>query len=246
MDPRYQNGIPQLPSAPQPQAPASPPPISFVAAPAPRRPLKLIVAVIILALFAIGFGAVAIWAYMNYLDQKSDVDARIEQATARAVKDQKEKDAIDKNNALKAPLKKFNGPADYGGLSFLYPKTWSAHVAKDASDGNNYEAYLNKDVVPPVSVKQQFALRVIISNIDYDRVVKTYDARIKKGDLKSTPIKVNEQNGLRFDGMFTKDLQGSAVVYKIRDKTLTMQTDINTGEVKDDFEALIKTIMFNT
>lgn len=246
MDPSYQQQGSN--SQPQPVQPATTPSpqVAFMAPPPPSRPKGLIVGVIVVGFLAVVFGGLAIWAFLAYSEQKSDVDARIEQASSKAVKEQKEADALQLAQELKKPYWKFNGPADYGGLSFNYPRTWDVYVAEDGRDGKTFEAYLDKGTVPPVDDTQQFALRVTITDNDYDKVVDEYDDLIKKGDVKSTPVKANGQDGLRFDGKFTKDIQGSAVIYKIRDKTLIVQTDISTGEIKDDFEALIKTIMFNT
>lgn len=242
MDPQYP-GIPpqqsQSPVAPQPQ-------VSFMAPPPAQRPIGLIVAIIISSLFALVFAGLTVWAYLAYIAEKTDVEAQIKLESSKKVKEQEEKDAATYAEALKRPYWKFDGPADYGELNFLYPKTWDVYVANDGRDGKDFEAYLDVGTVPPVSDKQPFSLRVTISNTSYDKVVAKYNDQIKKNELKSTPVKANGQDGIRLDGAFTKDLRGSAVIYKIRDKTLIMETDINSGEIKTDFEALIKTIKFNT
>lgn len=250
MDPQSP-GIPPQPQA-QPEPQPSPssftpqPQVTFMAPPSTPRSKTPLVVAIISSLLAVIFGGLAIWAFISYQGEKSDVEARIEQEASKQVKDQKEADTALYNAKLKEPYWKFDGPADYGGLSFKYPKTWDVYIASDGSDGKDYEAYLDKGTVPPVDDKQQFSLRVTITDTDYDKVVADYQDQIKKNELKSTPVKVNGQDGIRLDGNFTDDLRGSAVIYKIRDKTLIMQTDINSGEIKADFEALIKTITFNT
>lgn len=250
MDPQPQ-GAPQLPQfqpEPQPAAPTAVPqqPISFMAPPPAPRPTRLIIVAVVAGVLAIAFAGFAIWAYLSYQGEKSDVEARIEQESSKRVKDQKEQDALVYAEALKKPYWKFDGPADYGGLSFNYPKTWDVYIASDAGDSKDFQAYLDKGTVPPVDDQQPFALRVTITNTAYDKVVGEYDDQIKKNELKSAPLKVNGQDGIRLDGTFTKDIRGAAVIFKIRDKTLIMQTDINSGEIKDDFESLIKTIKFNT
>jgi len=55
-------------------------------------------------------------------------------------------------------------------------------------------------------------------------------------------VTINGENGVRLDGNFTKEIRGSAVVFKIRDKTAVIQTDADT--FKHDFNTLIKTISF--
>jgi hypothetical protein len=203
-----------------------------------------LIAAIILGVFTIGFAGTTIWAYLSYSEQKTDVDAKIDLAKAEAKKTQADEDEKKFSEREKEPRREFVGPEDYGRVVFDYPKTWSAYVAKDASKGGQYEAYLNPVTVPAVSSTQQFALRVVISEQDYDKVLATYEGLIKKGDLKSSTVSVDGQNGTRIDGSFTKDIRGAAVFYKIRDKTLIIQTDADI--FKPEFENIIKTIKFNT
>lgn len=184
----------------------------------------------------------AVWAYMNYRDQKYNTDSKVATAVAAAVKTQADKDAADFLEKEKQPNRQFTGPADYGTLSFDYPKTWSVYEAKDATSGGTYEAYFNPVVVPPVSTTQQYALHVTIEDKDYDKVVDTYKTLVSKGDLVSSSFTTNEQTGTRLDGAFTKDIRGQAVIFKIRDKTVTIRSDALV--FKQDFDALVKTISF--
>lgn len=201
------------------------------------------IAIIGLGVLVLITGSAAIWAYMSYTEQKTDVDGRINLAVAEGQKKQADDDEAKFAEREKEPLRQFVGPDDYGRLTFNYPKTWSAFVADDGTRSTSYEAYLNPIVVPPIAPTQQFSLRVLIEQKDYDQVVKSYAARVKKGDLRGSATSANGNNGTRFDGNFSKDIRGSAVIYKIRDKTVTIQTDADT--FKPDFENLIKTINFN-
>lgn len=202
-----------------------------------------LIAIIGLSVLVLGAGAFGIWSYVNYSEQKTNVDGKIELAVAEAKKEQSEIEEEKYAQREKEPLRQFVGPDDYGRLTFDYPKTWSVYVSRDTSRGGTYEAYLNPITVPPVSATQQYALRVIIEEKDYDQVVKTYEGLVKKGDLRTSAVSANGNNGTRLDGNFTKDIRGSAVIYKIRDKAVTLRTDADT--FKPDFESLIKTINFN-
>lgn len=203
-----------------------------------------LIAIIGLIVLVLGFGSAAIWAYVNYNEQKSNVDGKIALAVAKAEKEQGDKDAAAFQEQEKEPNREFVGPDDYGRLTFSYPKTWSVYEAKDvSSNGGTYEAYLNPVVVPPVSTTQQYALRVAIEEKDYDQVVSSYEHLVKKGDLRSTAFSANGHSGTRLDGNFSKDIRGAAVIFKIRDKTVTLRTDADT--FKPDFDKLIKTIDFN-
>lgn len=204
----------------------------------------LLIATIVLSIFAVAGVSVSIWALINYNDQKTNVDSKVDTAVADAKKQQA--DDLEAKFAArdKEPNREFVGPDDYGRLTFNYPKTWSVYVNKDVSkSGGTYEAYLNPVSVPAVSATTQYSLRVTIEQKDYDAAISSYGALVKKGDLKSSSVAANGSNGTRLDGSFTKDIRGSAVIFKIRDKVLTLRTDADT--FKPDFEALIKTVKFN-
>lgn len=204
-----------------------------------------LIAIIGLVILVLAAGSAAIWGYLNYTEQKTNVDGKINLAVAVAKKAQSDADETKFAEREKEPNRAFVGPDDYGRVTFMYPKTWSVYVAKDVNiNSGDYEAYLNPVTVPPVSTIQQFSLRVTIQTKDYDQVLQTYQPLVKKGDLRSSATSANGNNGTRLDGNFTKDIRGAAVIYKIRDKTLTVQTDADT--FLPDFEAIIKTINFNS
>lgn len=203
-----------------------------------------LIAIIGLSVLVLATGSAAIWAYLSYNEQKTNVDGRIDLAVAEARKDQIDIEDVKFSQREKEPNREFVGPDDYGRLTFNYPKTWSVYEASDVTRGGNYEAYLNPVTVPLISATQQYALRVLIEEKDYDQVVKSYETLVKKGDLRSGTASANGNSGTRLDGSFSKDIRGSAVIYKIRDKTVTLRTDADT--FKPDFENLIKTINFNS
>lgn len=236
-----------VPGAPQQQMPQPGyTPVPPVNTPPLRRsnPAKIWIILTFAFLFTtLASGGVAIWSYINYVDQRDNTQSKIDLAVAEAVKEQADKDAADFLEKEKQPNRQFVGPDDYGRLSFDYPKTWSVYVAKDASRGGTYESYFNPGTVPTVSNTQQFALHVTIEEKDYDTVIDSYKSKVSSGELKSSSVKADEQNGTRLDGQFSKDIRGSAVVFKIRDKTVTIRTDAET--FRADFDALIQTITFN-
>lgn len=202
-----------------------------------------LIAIIALGILFLAAGTAAIWAYTNYTEQKMNVDGKIDLAVAEARKEQSDIESAKFAEREKEPNRQFVGPDDYGRLTFNYPKTWSVYIAKDVAEGGDYLAYLNPVTVPTVNDRQQFSLRVTIEQTDYDKVIKTYQARVDKGDLRSGVFTANGNNGVRFDGNFTKDIRGSAVILKVRDKTVTLRTDADT--FKPDFDNIIKTINFN-
>lgn len=202
-----------------------------------------LIATIGLSVLSIGSIAAAVWGIINYTEQKTNVDGKIDVAVITAQKNQADSDEIKFAERDKEPNREFVGPEDYGRLTFNYPKTWSVYINKDVTEGGTFEAYLNPVSVPPVSISQQYALRVTIEEKSYEAVIAGYDSLVKKGDLSSSATSVDGNNGTRLDGSFSKDIRGSAVIYKIRDKTATLRTDADT--FKPDFNALITTIKFN-
>jgi len=201
--------------------------------------------IIVLTLLFIGAAAFGVWAYLQYQDKKTDVDGQVSAAVAVAKNEQAKEDDKKIQAAKEDPYSQFVGPDDYGRVTFEYPRNWSVYEATDVSNGTGtYEAYLNPVVVPTIKNRDnRYALRVTIEDTSYDRVISDYQRDVEKGQLKAQSFTVDSQTGTRLDGTFDKDVRGAAVVFKIRDKTLTIQTDADT--FKPYFEKIIKTIQFN-
>ena len=200
-----------------------------------------------LIVLVIGAGSLAIWAVMNYQEQKTNVDGKIERAVTEGKKEQLEEDEEKFAEREKEPRRDFVSPDDVGRLTFTYPKTWSVYVDQDpvaqGKSGGDYKAYLHPITVPPVDIRnQQFAVRVSILSENYNEYLKGYERDIDKGELRSSTVTVNGENGVRLDGNFSKEIRGSAVIFKIRDKTAVVQSDADT--FRHDFNDLIKTIKF--
>lgn len=203
------------------------------------------IAIVVLTLLVVGFGGFGIWEYAQYVKASTDVKGQVDDAVAKAVKDQVATDEEKFAKREKQPLRQFSGPDDYGRLSFDYPKTWSAYQASDISKGGGvtYEAYLHPILVPPVTDTQKIALRISIEQKLYEDVLESYDLLIQKGDLKSQAWSNGTYNGTLLTGNFSDDIKGSAVILRMRDRTLTMRSDADV--FKDDFDAITKTVRFN-
>lgn len=197
-----------------------------------------LVASVVLGILVLVFGSVMIWALINYNDQKNNNDAKREIAVRDGQAVQKTKDQKEFEEQEKNPLKEFVGPTDLGRVNFKYPKTWSAYIANDGSTGGTYDAYLHPDQVPSTSTQQnRFALRVSVVSQGYDQVLQQYASLVKSGKLRSSAITASGFNGTRLDGSFTQTIEGSAAIFKIRDKTLVLKTDSPT--FRPDFDSKI-------
>lgn len=249
-DPTTQQPVPQQPvQAPfgagyPPQAPAPNPSSQLPAgSKLKNRAKKWIILTFIFIFTTLSVAALAVYVYLQYDRERTTVDAQVTEAVAIARKDEQDKAAERLLAAENEPNRLFTGPDDYGRLTFNYSKLWSVYVAKDAASGGTYEAYLNPVTVPQVARDQQYALRVLIEQRDYDAVLKTYERAVTNGDLTTTTINADGETGARLDGKFSDDIRGAAVIFKIRDKTVTLRTDADT--FKPAFDELITTITFN-
>ena len=202
----------------------------------------MIGAIASLVLFLIA-GALAIWVYVMYIQEKSDVDGQIQLAETKARSDQSEIERKKYAEEAKNPRIEFVGPSEYGRVSFMYPKAWSVYVDKDGSDRGDYKAYFHPGTVPSVSNKaSRFAFRVEVLNSDFDKVLSQYSSLLKKGDLVSSSVEFNGDSATRIDGAFSDDLRGSVVLMKVRDKTIRFSTDADT--FKPDFETVLGTVKY--
>lgn len=206
----------------------------------PKR--TALVLAIVFGLMALALGGACVWLTINYLDQKDNVDQKVDTAVAQAVKVREDELEANFAEREKEPFLSFVGPEDLGRLTFRYPKTWSTYVAKD---GVPFEAYFHPKQVQPATSTTRYALRVLIEGRDYEVVLKKYDSAIKKGNLTAATLTVGGDTvATRLDGAFSKTITGSAVVFKLRDKTVTLRTDADES-FRSDFDKLIQTIDFN-
>lgn len=205
----------------------------------------LLIITIVLAVLTVGVGAFSVWAFVNYLDQKNNVDAIVATAVDDAKKEQAEADQTAFDEKDKLPTRQIVGPTDLGKVTFSYPKNWSVYVDKDGLGNNaSYEAYFYPDVVPPLSREVPYALRTTISSAKYESVLAGFNERLKSGKLKASPVTVSGVDGTRLDGEFNETVRGSMVILKIRDKTLQIYTQAEA--YKADFDThVLKSIEFN-
>ncbi len=195
-----------------------------------------VVTSVVLTVLVVTLGGVSIWAFVNYQDQKNNVDTKIEAAVAAAKQEQSEEDDKLFAEREKQPARQLVGPDDLGHVTFDYPKTWSVYIEKDGSEGE-YDAYLHPGAVVALANDQPSALHVSILKQDYDTVVKKYREAVTKGDLKATPVNLQGQTGTRLDGAFSKERQGSMVLMKLRDKTIVVATE--NKDFVNDFNAIV-------
>ena len=202
--------------------------------------------IILFALIAATFIGLFVWMNVEYNSVKEDVDGQVAVAVAAAKDEQAMQDEAEFLEREKYPYSTFMGPSDYGAVTFEYPKTWSVYVEKDAVDGKEFQAYLNPAQVDPVSKETVNALRVTIRNDSFDTVATEYQKAMDKKDSNLTvgTITVNGTVGNIYSGNIPNtEMLGYIVIFKVRDKTVVMQTDSVLFE--EEFNKLINTVKFN-
>ena len=217
---------------------------------AKRKVTELVktILIIVISLVAVAFIGLFIWTLVRYNDASTDLDKKISDAVAIA----EEKQALELEKEFaereKNPYKTFSGPADYGELTFEYPRTWSVYIASDASKGGDFDAYFNPIEVNPISDETVDALRLTIRDTDFESVAKEYQKALEARNSNLSVESITIFNGTaanRYSGTIPKtELNGYIVIFKIRDKTAVLRTDSVLFE--EDFNRVLETISFNS
>jgi hypothetical protein len=218
-------------------------PVSAPVMPEKRGSVVEIIVLVVVSLIAVAATSFAVYFYLQWSEVQTDVDGQIEKAVAIAREDERQKADEFWAEEMKKPNLRFTGPVDYGSVSFMYPRTWSVYVAKDAVSGGDFEAYFNPGQVNPVGANTINALRVQIIDRQIDSVRTTYDGLVKSGKLTQSVFKNETITGDRFEGEFNQNIRGIMVMFKVNDKTVILRTDAMI--FKDDFESLIQGITLN-
>ena len=221
---------------------STPSPASAPVAPKANRNLIETIILIAVSILAMVFIGLFIWKYIEWDNVKTDIEGQIDAAVAMAVAENTTKLEDEFTEREKYPYKSFMGPADYGSLSFEYPKTWNVYVAKDASSGGDYEAYLNPGEVQPVSASTVNALRVIIRDQAFDNVTRTYDNLVRTGKLEVVTRNVGSTVANVYTGDLPNNIRGTVTIFKLRDKTVMLQTD--AAIFSDEYYRLLDTVTF--
>lgn len=245
-------------AAPEPFAPSAPgsiplntgAPLSSAHMYAPTANKKRYTAVLTVLLILVSIVAIVfVWLYLKtYSDWKiarDDVDSQIDAAVAMARAETTTKMEEEFAEREKYPYRTFAGPADYGSLGFEYPQTWSVYIDRDASEGGDFEAYLNPVEVEPVSRETINALRVTIRDEAFDYAVREYTDMIGREDTTLTLSTRNVGGTLAnlYLGDLPDGIRGAMVAFKLRDKTVMLQTDAEL--FIDEFYKILDTVTFN-
>ena len=210
-----------------------------------RIDLMKTVGLIVVSLLAVLFIGLFIWMWVKWNDASTNVKGKVDVAVAEAKNELQTKLESEFEEKEKYPYKIFTGPTDLGELSFEYPKTWSLYVQSSANRGGDYAAYLNPGQVNVVQEDTVMALRVSIKGTLFDQAISEYAEKVRSGDMTLSTTVVNGNNVNVYTGKMNNEYQGIICVFKLRDKTVVLQTD-STSVFSDDFYRILKTVKFNS
>jgi len=202
----------------------------------------LAIPLVLVTLLLFGVGALAYQYYVQTADFQANMDQKVaaEVETVKAdINKQKEAEYAEKE---KSPYDRYDGPASYGALRILYPKTWSGYVNEPRGTSNKaVEGWMAPKIVPGISDEANvFSLRFVVEQRSYDTVLREYSGRVKEGKLAARPYQspnVPNVVGTRMDGEVVTRKQGSLIVMPLRDKTLRMWTE--SRDYVADFDNII-------
>jgi len=195
---------------------------------------------IVFAILAIGAAGAFVWAFMQMQDYRNNVDKKVAAAVEVAKADQKKELQAQFDEDYKRPNLTFQSASVFGSVTFDYPRTWAQYIAKNT---DSLEVYFNPVAVPTVNSTTPFALRVTVTTRAYDQVLKSYDSKVKDGTLRATTLTIGKTDtfagfeGMRIDGQFAPTINGSTVIFKIRDKTL--QIFVDSKDFMKDFDGTV-------
>ena len=210
-----------------------------------RIDLMKTVGLIVVSLLAVLFIGLFIWMWVKWNDASTNVKGKVDVAVAEAKNELQTKLESEFEEKEKYPYKVFTGPTDLGELSFEYPKTWSLYVQSSANRGGDYAAYLNPGQVNVVQDDTVMALRVSIKGTLFDQAISDFAEKVRSGDMTLSTTVVNGNNVNVYTGKLDNEYQGIICVFKLRDKTVILQTD-STSVFSDDFYRILKTVKFNS
>jgi hypothetical protein len=210
----------------------------------------LLIPFIFVILLLIGATSFGVWAFSSREDYKNNTDQKIGVAVTSAKQQQTAADAVTYAQEAKDPLDTYIGPAAYGSINVLYPKTWSAYVATASQTGSStpVNGYFQPSVVPDVTNSTNtYALRVEVTQTAYSEVLDTFNGLVQQGTVTVTPYslpKVPSVVGVKVTGAIEQNKQGVMVILPLRANTLQVWTE-STAEESDLNNIILPNLSFS-
>lgn len=224
-----------------PSMPQMPPPQNVALPKQSRKSFFVAILMTILFLGALGF---ALWAFAGMQENQSNLDEKIAAASAIAVEKAEAAKEADFAEREKNPFRQYAGPAQFGSVTFSYPKTWSMYL-EQAEKGTVLDLYAQPNQIVGLGSENSFAFRVQILSTSYDREAEKIQKLAEDGKATVTafrPVNVPSELGLRAVGEVDNKKQGVLVLLPQRDKTIKIWTE--STDYSGDFDAIIASLTF--
>ena len=194
-----------------------------------------------MSLLFIGALIFGFWAFAGKQDFQNNTNQKIDAAVEVAKKQTETAKDNEFAEALKSPVKTYQGPQTFGTVSFDFPKNYSAYVIEKDSENDPIDGYFHPNVVPSTTDQSvSFGLRFKIVSDTYSNVLMTFDSTIKSGKTTIAPfraVKVPQTLGSRIDGALSTQKQGTMIILPLRDKTIEIWTE--SADYKSDFNKYV-------
>ena len=206
----------------------------------------IIVFIVTLLLF-LGSAGFGVWAFGSRQNYKNHTDKIVNDAVAVARQQEDAKEKIQLAEDEKQPLRQYQGPATYGSIVVMYPKSWSGYVDETGSSGNVIDGYFFPNIVPGLQSQKDFALRISVVNQSYSSVMQQYGSYATAGKATVSAYRlplVQAVLGSRVVGALNPGQQDDMIVLPLRDKTLEVSTQ--STEFSNDFNTyILKNLSFS-
>ncbi len=230
------------PNYPQPgQYPQQP----YVASQAkPNHGPILFIVLAIFAMLTLVFGYLWLTTASKYGDLNNNFEQKLAVANEESAKEISAKKDTELSEKEKSPYATYQGPAAFGSVKIVYPKTWSAFVTEDEKSSTPVNGYFHPGFVPGIQSGTAFALHLEVTETDYAQLLKRFESDSKNGKVKVTPFQMGDTAGVRVDGEIENKKKGSVVMFPLRDKTLKLTAE-SEQFTKDFDDIIIKNLSFS-
>lgn len=194
--------------------------------------------IFIVGFLALAFGGLAIWALLQYNQERNTVQEQVNAAVDEAREDQQEKAEAQFKEEQKRPFRTYTAPDVFGGIEILFPKNWNVYVEDTTSGNPQIDLYIHPNQVRvqngeagPVAFRMQLVDKL------FEEATSQYRNETEKGEMKAKTVEVSGIKGTRYEGKVRDDFEGSLVAVPYRDKTLLLWTESNN--FKSDFDNIL-------
>ena len=159
------------------------------------------------------------------------------EAQKKLISDQKQAEFDERE---KAPYKFWTSPTQYGSIKVGFPKTWSYYLSlSDVGGGGDKEVdlYAHPDYVPGLASESKYALRLTLESTDYNKALEQYRRDSEEKKLSISTIQNSNVSGVKIRGSIGDEVNGTMVIFPIRDKVLSVWTE--SPDYEADFENIV-------